>query len=174
MERVGWRFWRCWGSSFRLDPDGCMDDLIRSLNTMKIEPLGAAEVPSVWTEFRTISEKRDREDIADTSEIDRKDTFVRSAAKQTGWLDNVVAVGDRIQIQGSADGRVRVVTLTADHHEPELGFLSASQPEGAALLGAQEDEEVEFELNGRPMRWLIVKIEKMSGALPRHSGPGHR
>ena len=22
MERVGWRFWRCWGSSFRIDPDG--------------------------------------------------------------------------------------------------------------------------------------------------------
>jgi very-short-patch-repair endonuclease len=35
MERVGWRFWRCWGSSFRLDPEACMDDLIRSLNAMK-------------------------------------------------------------------------------------------------------------------------------------------
>ncbi len=168
MERVGWRFWRCWGSSFRLDPDGCMDDLIRSLSTMKIEPLGAAEVPSVWTEFRTISEKREGEDTADTSEMDRKDTFVRSAAKQTVELDNVVAVGDRIQIQGSADGRVRVVTLTADHHDPDLGFISASQPEGAALIGAHEDMEVEFELNGRVMRWLIIKIEKASGAFRRH------
>jgi len=163
MERVGWRFWRCWGSSFRLDPDDCMDDLVHSLNTMKIEPLGAAEVPSVWTEFRTISEKRGREDIADTPEMDPEDTFVPSAAKRMGWSDNVVAVGDRIQIQGSADGRVRVVTLTADHHEPELGLLSASQAEGAALLGAQEDEEVEFELNGKPMRWLILKIDKVSG-----------
>jgi transcription elongation GreA/GreB family factor len=148
MERVGWRFWRCWGSSFRLDPDGCMDDLIRSLNSMKIEPLGAAEMPSVWTEFRIISER------------DREDTLALSTAKQTEGLDNVVAVGDRIQIQGSADGRVRVVALTSDHHDPDLGFLAVSQPEGAALLGAREDEEVEFELKGKSTRWMIIKIEK--------------
>jgi very-short-patch-repair endonuclease len=147
MERVGWRFWRCWGSSFRLDPDGCMDDLIRSLNTMKIEPLGAAEAPTVWTEFRTISQK------------DRQDTFARSAAKQTEGMSNVVAVGNRIQIQGS-DGRIRVVALTTDHHEPDLGFISVSQPEGAALLGAQEDEEIEFEINGKSARSMIIKIEK--------------
>jgi transcription elongation GreA/GreB family factor len=77
-----------------------------------------------------------------------------------------VAIGDRIQIQGSTDGRVRVVTLTADHHEPDLGFISASYPEGAAMLAAQEDEEVECEVNGKPTRWMIVKIEKGSGTRP--------
>src|SRR3981081_454577 len=25
LERVGWRFWRCWASSFTIDPDGCMN-----------------------------------------------------------------------------------------------------------------------------------------------------
>ena len=34
MERVGWRFWRCWGSSFLLDPDACMDDLLRALRSL--------------------------------------------------------------------------------------------------------------------------------------------
>jgi transcription elongation GreA/GreB family factor len=56
--------------------------------------------------------------------------------------------------------------LTADHHDPDLGFISASQPEGAAILGAQEDEEVEFEVNGRPMRSIIVKVEKASSVRP--------
>ncbi|MDO8431291.1 MAG: hypothetical protein Q7S58_02645 [Candidatus Binatus sp.] len=51
----------------------------------------------------------------------------------------------------------------ADRHDPDLGFISASQPEGAAVLGAQEDEEVEFELSGKPTRWMIVKIEKVNG-----------
>ena len=145
-----------------MDPDTCMDDLIRSLKAMKIDPLGAAEMPSVWTEFRTISEKRDRDDIAETSQLYREDMLVRPARKQFEDPDNVVGIGDRIQIQGSTDGRVRVITLTADRHDPDLGFISASRPEGAAMLGSQEDEEVEFELNGRPTRWMIVKIEKVN------------
>lgn len=53
MERVGWRFWRCWGSSFRLDPEGCLDDLIRALGSLGIEPMSAREASTVWTEFRT-------------------------------------------------------------------------------------------------------------------------
>ena len=41
LERVGWRFWRCWASSFTLDPDGCMDDLFATLERHGIEPGGA-------------------------------------------------------------------------------------------------------------------------------------
>ena len=52
MERVGWRFWRCWGSSFRIDPEACMDDLVRTLTALGIEPMGSEEASlSVWTEF---------------------------------------------------------------------------------------------------------------------------
>ncbi|MCH6570074.1 MAG: DUF559 domain-containing protein, partial [Acidobacteria bacterium] len=40
MERMGWRFWRCWGSSFYLDPEDCMADLIRAFNSLGIKPLG--------------------------------------------------------------------------------------------------------------------------------------
>src|SRR5947208_39653 len=61
MERVGWRFWRCWGSSYRLDPDGCLGDLVCSLQAMGIEPLGAVDTPTIWTEFRTLA-PRDAED----------------------------------------------------------------------------------------------------------------
>lgn len=159
MERVGWRFWRCWGSSFRLDPDGCMDDLVRTLSAMKIDPIGTAEVPSIWTEFRTISPQQEREPT-DTSEASHDDRVGRPGDTRFEDLDNVVEIGDRVQIQGSHDARLRVVRLTADHHEPDLGFISASQPEGAAMLGAREDEEVEFESNGRAIRSIIVKVEK--------------
>ena len=55
MERVGWRFWRCWGSSYRLDPGGCIDELVRALRSLSIEPIGMAESETVWTEFRTYS-----------------------------------------------------------------------------------------------------------------------
>ena len=28
LERMGWTFWRCWGSHWRADPDACLDDLL--------------------------------------------------------------------------------------------------------------------------------------------------
>ena len=136
-----------------------MDDLVSTLSAMKIDPVGAAELPTTWTEFRTISTQQERE-ITDTSEASGDGRVGRSGETHFEDLENVIEIGDRVQIQGSHDGRVRVVRLTADHHEPELGFISASEPEGAAMLGAGEDEEVEFESNGRALRSIIVKVEK--------------
>ncbi|MGH7985846.1 MAG: AAA domain-containing protein, partial [Candidatus Binataceae bacterium] len=166
MERVGWRFWRCWGSSFRLDPDVCMDDLVRSLTAMKIGPIGAAEMPSVWTEFRTISDKRDYDTPPEESRVNDDDITVGSPAPGSQAPDDAVAIGDRVQVQ-DGESRIHVVTVTVNRDEPELGFVSASQTAGAALLGAREDEEVEFKLNGKAMRWTVIKVEKANGKPPR-------
>ena len=39
LERVGWRFWRCFASSFYRDPDGVMADLVDTLTREGIEPV---------------------------------------------------------------------------------------------------------------------------------------
>ena len=52
MERVGWKFWRCWGSSYTIDPVGCMDDLINVLNKMQIKPCKKSYSPDIYTEYR--------------------------------------------------------------------------------------------------------------------------
>jgi very-short-patch-repair endonuclease/transcription elongation GreA/GreB family factor len=44
LERAGWTFWRCWGSSFIRDPDGCVADLMRALESLGVEPVGATDV----------------------------------------------------------------------------------------------------------------------------------
>ncbi len=41
LERVGWRFWRCWASSFAPDAGGCMSDLFEPLERSGIEPGGS-------------------------------------------------------------------------------------------------------------------------------------
>ena len=56
MERMGWRFWRCWGSSFYLDPEDCMADLIRTLDSLGIKPLEGETPRYVYTEHRVIEE----------------------------------------------------------------------------------------------------------------------
>ena len=160
MERVGWRFWRCWGSSFRLDPDGCIDDLVRSLKSLDIEAVGAGEAPTVWTEFRTASRKGREQDTPLAEETTSEDKTAASNDMPAEDKEIVVEIGDRIQVQMSGDTRVRVVKLMTDKHDPDLGIISAQHPSGAALLGAEEDEEIEFEIDGKPHQWMIIKIER--------------
>ncbi len=50
LERLGWVFWRCWGSSWISDRQGCLDDLRATLNRLGIEPLGMAPVNGVYTQ----------------------------------------------------------------------------------------------------------------------------
>ena len=40
LERVGWKFWRCFASSFYSNREGVLEDLLGTLNKMGIEPLG--------------------------------------------------------------------------------------------------------------------------------------
>jgi very-short-patch-repair endonuclease len=161
MERVGWRFWRCWGSSFRLDPDGCIDDLVRALGSLEIDPMGVGETSTVWTEFRTIAPTTSEIEeiaLAPSASMTPAPAILTKPPEENGGAS--VEIGDRVQVQVGEDTRVRVLTLTADRHDPDLGIISVRHPAGAALLGAQEDEEVEFEIDNKPRQWMVIKIEK--------------
>ncbi len=162
MERVGWRFWRCWGSSYRLDPDGCIEDLVRALKSMNIDPIGIEESETIWTEFRTLSPSANDGDggLGDLIEAQNGAIPLQRDASRPRVSEAVVAVGDRVQVQIGNESRVRVVVLTGDRHDPDLGVVSVKHPAGAALLGAREEEEIEFSVNGRSMRWMVISIEK--------------
>jgi very-short-patch-repair endonuclease len=55
LERAGWTFWRCWGSSFIRDPDECIADLLRTLERLGVEPVGPADVDfSEIVEYREV------------------------------------------------------------------------------------------------------------------------
>ena len=40
LERMGWLFWRCWGSNYISDKDACLNDLFAKLDSLRIEPIG--------------------------------------------------------------------------------------------------------------------------------------
>lgn len=61
MERVGWQFWRCWGSSYTIDPEGCIDDLINVLNIMQILPCESSSGSNIYTEQRIYEKQREVE-----------------------------------------------------------------------------------------------------------------
>src|ERR1035437_10988852 len=55
LERLGWIFWRVWGSHWYSDRNGCVNDLIATLARLNIAPLGADTSPFTWTEHRFVA-----------------------------------------------------------------------------------------------------------------------
>lgn len=43
LERAGWRFWRCWGSSWVRDPEGCFRSLVEALEEQGVDPIGGMD-----------------------------------------------------------------------------------------------------------------------------------
>ena len=43
LERAGWRFWRCWGSSWVRDPEGCFHSLVEALEEQGVDPIGSLD-----------------------------------------------------------------------------------------------------------------------------------
>ena len=55
LERMGWTFWRCWGSDWRLNRSACLEDLTSVLEAMGIRPGNGATTGShQFTEHRVL------------------------------------------------------------------------------------------------------------------------
>jgi very-short-patch-repair endonuclease len=61
LERLGWIFWRCWGSAWISDRKGCLGDLVATLNRLGIEPIGMGEIEGVFTEHTEVQVPTDAE-----------------------------------------------------------------------------------------------------------------
>lgn len=150
LERVGWTFWRCWASSFTLDPEGCMSDLLATLDRMGIErgasPLAAAQYT------RHITAEPAQPPTSGEEEADP------ASPKGPGSLD-AIAIGDRVVIQYLDDLKRQTLSLNRERNDPVNGSVSVASPLGAALLGQSEDDEIDVSIDGRARRILIVKVE---------------
>jgi hypothetical protein len=158
LERVGWRFWRCFASSYYRDPDGVLSDLIETLSRMGIEPLGKGETGRRFTEHRTI--KPEAEPTGpEAAEIDLSDLGDDTADAAAGATR--ISLGDKVVLVFSDDHKRISGRLLERGDDPEKGRLAISSPLGKAILGAEEGDEVELLLeNGRHRKVLIESVEK--------------
>jgi len=62
LERVGWIFWRCWGSDYLLNPDECILDLTTRLDSLEIYPTDNREINNLFVEHRVYDITKDDED----------------------------------------------------------------------------------------------------------------
>jgi very-short-patch-repair endonuclease len=153
LERVGWRFWRCWSSSFTLDPDGCMADLFATLERLQIHPIGASDGGTIYVEHRTAAPVTLRE--ADFDEYSRNGFAAADGIRS----------GDRVVIRYLDDNKMASFTLSRERHDPINGILSVDSPLGSRLLGRVEEDETELEVDGRSRPVLIVRTERQAATM---------
>ena len=160
LERVGWRFWRCFASSFYRDRQGVIGDLVSVLSTLGIEPTPSGETASTHTAWRYVEHKVVTDPKAVNGGIDAS---VPPKGSEGTEIDTPgVSQGDRVIICYSESGRRLSFELTDDSTDLEKGKVSVTSPLGQAVLGAEEGEEIEFLLDdGACRRALIELVERV-------------
>ena len=80
----------------------------------------------------------------------------RSATSANGR----VKVGDFIVVRYNDTNKLRRIFLSDVENKPEEGIVHVSQPLGAAVLGAEVDDEIEFP-HGKGIRSAVIeRIER--------------
>ena len=147
LESAGWTFWRCWASSFALDPEACMDDLVANLREMGIDPIGHGQGRHPYTEHRTVAP--DATGIPEP--VPKEDEESEASAE----------VGDRVVVSFEDDrSRQYALTLSANEHDPLNGIISVDESEGRALLNGAVADEINLERKGKTRTATILQIDK--------------
>jgi very-short-patch-repair endonuclease len=162
LERVGWRFWRCFASSFYRNPDAVTNDLVEMLVRLGIEPVPAERGDQPLSRF---TEHR----IVNPPAVGQYDIVIPkmtpSAEASHGGVSLApargIVLGDKVIILFSDNQKRISARLVETDNDLEKGRLSVASPLGLALLGAEEGDEIELPLaNGTPRKLLIETVEK--------------
>jgi very-short-patch-repair endonuclease len=146
LERVGWTFWRCFGSNWSLNRSAVFDDLLQTLERSGIRPMGATAAPAQDTEHRStrgFSEEGYAGDEAGASVI----SIGRSGHGQPpafSTTDNQLSSGDRVVLRFLDGPRSHPVCyiLTERSDDRLNGYLSLSSPLAKALAEASPGDEI--------------------------------
>jgi very-short-patch-repair endonuclease len=157
MERMGWRFWRCWASSFLRDPGGCMADLVSTLTAMRIEPMPREARKNIYTEHR----------IVEASEPGTPDSEPTSTP-----TESVTEIGDRVMVSyDDSPVQQAVLVVAAEQHDPPMGIFRSSSPTGKSLLGKTVDDEVTISVGDQSRSATILAIDKKGPARAKTETP---
>ena len=145
LERVGWRFWRCFASSFYRDPDGVLADLVAVLERDGIAPVFGA--PGAAAAARIVEHR-----------VAAAPPATETAPAGPEPRAERIAVGDRVALL-FADRRRLTLRLTEAADDHAGGLLSIATPLGEAVAAAEEGDEIEVPQDGgEPARVLVEAV----------------
>jgi very-short-patch-repair endonuclease/transcription elongation GreA/GreB family factor len=171
LERVGWRFWRCFASTFYRDTDRVVTDLFAMLSRLGIEPQqqgGSAQARGRYTEHRVVEAV-----AADTSGRQTGSAAAKQGPASQGGIPDGVGIDDKVVVLFGDDQKRLSLRLTENTHDLEKGLLSSATPFGKAVRGAEEGDEIEFEQkDGRRRKALIESVAHGNVANDRGAADG--
>lgn len=169
LERAGWKFWRCWGSSFALDKDACIRELVETLSSEGIEPIGESGVDySGLVEFREVgSDELDKSFKTSTEESPPQEPISEEKHElptnedlpldqkseiraDEGSLNSMISVGDAVKysIRDSAGIRQEYIIILNQPSNEKLGIINAQEEIAQFLLGKKVGDIVEAQVDG--------------------------
>ena len=168
LERVGWTFWRCFGSNYSLDPEGVFDDLLATLERMKITPVERDVVRRGFSEHRTQRAKpADASPGAPSSGTDAVAPFVLPGEQEMAAVQEPelqLREGDRVIIRylDVEPSRPEFYTISHTHDDRINGYLLVTSPLGQALAAASPGDELTFFEAEKERAVLFVSMETAS------------
>jgi len=150
LERVGWTFWRCFGSNYSLDREGILGDLFQTLDRMAIYPQGAADAVANYSEHRVVRA---------TPNAATEDAAASPSASESEF---VLAIGDRVEVRYLDDpqNRPEFYRITDRASDPMNGLLSISSPLAMALAEASPGDEINIHVGDRDRIALYVTLDR--------------
>jgi transcription elongation GreA/GreB family factor len=169
LERVGWSFWRCFGSNYRIDQEGVMDDLTQTLERMQIKPMGRETVNRSFSEHRVIppvveaSSETAATHAGGAISVATLRANLDTASNDAEENYRLVA-GDRVVIRylDAEPSRPEFFTMSDIADDPMNGYLLLSSPLGQALSDGSPGDELSFQAGARERSVLFVSLEALS------------
>lgn len=184
LERMGWRFWRCWASSWIASREECVSDLIGALETRGIAPgAGTREAPDHrcdLVEHRVIESPIPKDEAVPEQ--------IPAPAPQSGeptapaWAGSETSTKPPLAHEGPATTLVPPCTVDVDDlvtyvdvdhpdqiltdrigrgdSHPDTGVIDERTPLGEALLGAEEGDTVEAHLPMGTTKFQILRVQR--------------
>lgn len=173
LERVGWKFWRCWASDWYLDSDACFIELIAKLDEMDINPFSTDEGSNVFVRHEVRGESQTTEDLINELESSAenndgaKNNSEATLALESDSLSEVdvdilfsdselVGVGDTVTIVFDDDPEKLVeITISSSKDDLSNKIVNLNKPLAKALLGLMSGDS--FELNTDKVHTGVIK-----------------
>ena len=157
LERVGWRFWRSFASSFYRDTDAVMADLTSMLRRLGIEPAANAQGsarPHQHTEHRIVE--------FPTPEDQALAEAAASASDQSDREEPATGakLSDKVVLFFADTNKRLSVRLFDDGEDLEKGRLSINSALGRAVCSSDAGDEIEFRDGAVDRKVLIESLER--------------
>lgn len=161
LERVGWTFWRCFGSDYMIDTEGVFSDLVATMEARGIKPIGSTDEVYTFTEHRMVGGdveiQTENEDYPNAADENNEIAKALQSLAPTSPLE----VGDRIILRflDRENAKPEFFEVVEGQSDESNGLLGLSSTLAIALSRAEPEDEITVQLEGETRRLMFVALE---------------